>query len=186
MGPSFVAFGARGSSFGNCHSSSFPRPDLGRGFAGLWGLFLHSAEECVLVCSGHDEKSLPKPHTSSHKLAANTGLLVNLDAAEVLGTVIGRGCNTVKRAHVNAHAAAVTVIEMDNRDGPPQPVSGQMSPSRRCPKIAASGQITPQAPTVNAQRGVNVIGFFGLSADGFWLDSASRRRYTRCSFLPQW
>src|SRR5437016_6141191 len=89
-------------------------PLLGRG---LFYLVAERREEGGLLLARHDVHALPAAHLLA-QLAADAGLLVDLDLAEEDGAVLGRGVEAVEGADVDAHSAAVTVVGVDNRDRP--------------------------------------------------------------------
>src|SRR3989441_9944935 len=88
---------------------------------GSWlarGLFCPVAErleESGLLLAGHDVDALPAAHFLA-QLAADAGLLVDLDLAQVLRAVLVRRVDAVEGAAVDAHPAAVAVVGVDDRD----------------------------------------------------------------------
>src|SRR5262245_22946202 len=70
-------------------------------------------EKRLLLPAGHDVDALPAAHLLA-QLAAHAGLLVDLDPAQVGGEVLRRGADAVEGAHVDADAAAVAVVRMDD------------------------------------------------------------------------
>src|SRR4030095_6352238 len=71
--------------------------------------------EGPLVPAGHDVDALPATDLLA-QLAADAGLLVDLDLAQVLRPVLVRRVDAVSGAHVDAHPAAVAVVGVDDRD----------------------------------------------------------------------
>src|SRR5262249_56315534 len=69
-----------------------------------------------LLLAGHDVDALPAADFLA-QLAADARLLVDLDAAEIDRAVLIRRRDAVERADVDADAAPVAVVGMDDRDG---------------------------------------------------------------------
>src|SRR3989442_7000654 len=68
-----------------------------------------------LLLAGHYVDALPAAHFLA-QLAADAGLLVDLDLAQVLRAVLVRGVDAVEGADVDAHPAAVAVVGVNDRD----------------------------------------------------------------------
>src|SRR5207249_12084453 len=88
------------------------RSSLGRR---LFYLVAERGEEGCLLLAGHDVDALPAAHFLA-QLAADAGLLVDLDLAQVLRAVLVRRVDAVEGADVDAHPAAVAVVGVDDRD----------------------------------------------------------------------
>src|SRR5207253_1809988 len=93
-------------------SSMRSSPLLARG---LFRLVAERLEEGGLLLAGHDVDALPAAHFLA-QLAADAGLLVDLDLAQVLRAVLVRRVDAVEGADVDAHPAAVAVVGVDDRD----------------------------------------------------------------------
>src|SRR5207249_7724454 len=88
------------------------RSSLGRR---LFYLVAERGEEGCLLLARHDVDALPAAHFLA-QLAADAGLLVDLDLTQVLRAVLARRVDAVEGADVDAHPAAVAVVGVHDRD----------------------------------------------------------------------
>src|SRR5581483_3805296 len=72
-------------------------------------------EERLLLAAGHDVDAVPAADLLA-QAAADAGLLVDDHLAEVLREIARRGAQAVERADVDADAAAVAVVGVDDRE----------------------------------------------------------------------
>src|SRR4029453_8682617 len=72
-------------------------------------------QEGLLVPAGHDVDA-PQAAVLLAQLAADAGLLVDLDPPQVAGEVVWRGRDAVEGADIHADATAVAIVGVDDGD----------------------------------------------------------------------
>src|SRR5271156_865637 len=94
----------------------YGRRAISSGGVFLAGLVAERSQKRLLLAGRHDVDSVPSADLFA-KQAADAGLFVDLHLAEIDRSVLRRRRDAIERAHVDAHAASVAVVGMDDGDG---------------------------------------------------------------------
>src|ERR1700683_2150238 len=82
---------------------------------GRAGLVAEGAEKRLLLAGRHDVDSVPSADLFAEQ-ASDAGLFIDLHLAKIDRHVFGRRRDAIERANVDAHAASVAVVGMDDGD----------------------------------------------------------------------
>src|ERR1700691_5977355 len=130
----------------------------------LAGLVAEGAEKRLLLAGRHDVDSVPSADLFAEQ-ASDAGLFVDLHLAEIDRRVLGRRRDAIERANVDAHAASVAVVGMDDGDR----ALGALEYVGHLAVVVHDrvvGANHPARAAIDAHRGLDVIDLLGQARDG--------------------
>src|SRR5271156_3242335 len=128
------------------------------------GLVAERTEKRLLLAGRHDVDSVPSADLFAEQ-ASDAGLFVDLHLAEIDRRVLGRRRDAIERADVDAHAAAVAVVGMDDGDR----ALGALEHVGNLAVIVHDrvvGANHAARAAIDAHRGLDVIDLFRQARDG--------------------